>query len=129
MKAIRQTVTLNATPHEVYELLMDSKKHVKFTGSSAKISRKVGGKISAYDGYISGENAELVEDKKIVQFWRGSDWPEGVFSRVTFLLKKVKRGTTLTFTQTGVPEEQYSSIKKGWMDFYWKPMKAMLGHG
>ncbi|MEK7671180.1 MAG: SRPBCC family protein, partial [Bacteroidota bacterium] len=117
-----------ASPHEVYEMLMDSKKHAKFTRRRrANISRKVGGKISAYDGYITGENVELVEDKKIVQLWRGSDWPEGVLSKATFSLKKVKGGTKLTFTQTGVPDEQHASIKQGWIDFYWKPMKEMLG--
>jgi activator of HSP90 ATPase len=123
---IRQTITFRASPHEVYEMLMDSQKHAKFTGSPAKISRKVGGKISAYDGYITGENVELIEDKKIVQLWRGSDWPEGVVSKATFALKKVKGGTKLTFTQAGVPAAQFASIKQGWIDFYWEPMKAML---
>ncbi len=105
---------------------MDSKKHAKFTGSAARISRKVGGKISAYDGYITGENVELVEDKKIVQLWRGSDWPEGVLSKATFSLKKVKGGTKLSFMQTGVPDEQYAPMKQGWIDFYWTPMKEAL---
>lgn len=123
---IRQTITFNASPHEVYEMLMDSKKHAKFTGSAARVSRKVRGEISAYDGYISGENVELVQDRKIVQLWRGSDWDGGVFSKATFSLKKVKGGTRLTFAQTGVPEKHYSSIKQGWIDFYWEPMKAII---
>ena len=54
-KLIRQTVTFKATPHEVYEALMDSRKHAKFTGDQANISRKVGGKISAYGDYIDIE--------------------------------------------------------------------------
>lgn len=69
-RTIRQSVTVGATPEQVYEALMNSKKHAKFTGAAAKISRKVGGKISAYDGYISGTNVELVENKKIVRMWR-----------------------------------------------------------
>jgi activator of HSP90 ATPase len=107
-------------------MLMDSKRHAKFTGAAAKISRKVGGTISAYDGYITGENLELATDKKIVQWWRGSDWEGGVFSQVTFSLAKVKGGTKITFTQTGVPDDRHAAIKKGWIDFYWKPMKAMI---
>ena len=125
-KTIRQSVTIKANPHEVYEALMDSRKHSKFTDGKASISRKVGGKFTAYDGYIEGVNLELVPDRKIVQSWRGSDWPEGHYSRATFSLKQVEGGTRLSFIQTGVPDEQYDSISQGWQDFYWKPMKDML---
>jgi len=125
-RTIRQSVTLRASPHAVYEMLMDSRKHAKFTGEKASIIRKIGGKFSAYAGYISGVNLDLVPDKKIVQLWRGNDWTKGHYSKVTFSLKKVERGTRLTFRQSGVPGEQYKDIKQGWHDYYWKPMREML---
>ena len=125
-KTIRQSVTFRASPHTVYEMLMDSRKHAKFTGGKAGISRKIGGKFNACDGYIDGVNLELVPDKKIVQSWRGSDWPKGHHSKVTFSLKKLKNGTRLTFRQSGLPEKYYKDINQGWRDFYWKPMKEML---
>ena len=107
---IRQSTTFKTSPHEVYEALMDSRKHSKFTDAKASISRRIGGKFTAYDGYIEGVNLELVPDEKIVQSWRGSDWPEGHYSKATFALRQVEGGTRLTFTQTGVPENQYESI-------------------
>lgn len=125
-KNIRQSVTFKASPHEVYEALMDSRRHAKFTGEKARISRKIGGKLIAYGGYIEGANLDLVPDKKIVQLWRGSDWPKGHYSKATFVLRKVKDGTRLTFTQTGAPAQYYDNIKQGWRDFYWAPMKKML---
>ena len=125
-RRIRQSVTFKAAPRQVYELLMDSRKHGTFTGAEARISRKVGGKISAYDGYIEGVNLELVPDKRIVQSWRGSDWPEGHYSRVTFSLTKVEKGTRLTFNQSGVPGKYYKDINQGWRDFYWSRMKNKL---
>jgi len=125
-KTIRQSVTFKASPHAVYEALMDSRKHSKFTGAKAKISRKVKGRFTAYDGYIEGVHLNLVPDKKIVQSWHGSDWPEGHFSRVTFSLKKMKDGTRLTFTQNGIPDQHCRDINQGWRDYYWKPMKEML---
>ena len=123
---IKQSATFKASPHEVYEALMDSRKHSKLTDSKASISRRIGGKFTAYDGYIEGVNLELVPDEKIVQSWRGSDWPDGHYSKAIFALKKVEGGTRLTFTQTDVPEDQYESISQGWRDYYWKPMKKML---
>ncbi|MDP3046965.1 MAG: SRPBCC family protein [Chloroflexota bacterium] len=125
-KIIRQVVTFEASPHEVYEALMDSKKHSAFTGDQASISRQVGGSIQAGDGYISGTNLELIPDQKIVQAWRGSDFPEGVMSKATFSLKDVDGGTRLTFTHSGVPDELFDSIKNGWVEFYWQPLAAWL---
>jgi uncharacterized protein YndB with AHSA1/START domain len=125
-KTIRQSVTFKATPHQVYEALMDSRQHGKFTGDTASISRKVGGKMMAYGGYITGTNVELVQDEKIVQTWHAADWPKGHESRVTFSLKPIEGGARLTFTHTGVPDDQYESIKQGWIEHYWTPMKAML---
>lgn len=125
-RGIRQTVTFKASPHEVYEALMDSKKHSRFTGSQAKISRKAGGKFRVYGGEIEGENLKLMPDRKIVQSWRYSDWPEGHYSRATFSLKEVAGGTRLTFTQSSIPEEFYDDISQGWREYYWAPMKEML---
>lgn len=122
-KTIRQTATFNASPEEVYEILMDSGKHSKLTGGKASISRKEGGNFSAYDGYCSGKNLELIPGKKIVQSWRASEWEEGHYSKATFSLSKTKTGTKLAFTQTNVPLKYYNSIKKGWIDYYWAPMK------
>ena len=124
-KTIRQSVTFRTTPHVIFEMLMDSRKHARFTGERASISRKVGGKFTAYEPHISGINLELVPDKKIVQSWRDSDWPEGHFSKVTFSLEEVQGGTRLSFRQSGVPEEHYDDINQGWRDYYWKPMREM----
>lgn len=123
-KTLRQSVTFPVAPRAVYEALMDSKQHAAFTGDTASISRKVGGRISAWGGYISGKNLELVANKKIVQSWRASDWPQGALSTVTFTLTKSGQGCKLTFVQTGLPEDQHEEIKQGWVDYYWKPLKA-----
>lgn len=126
MKNIKQTATFKASAHDVYEALVDSKKHSESTGGKAVISRKVGGKFTAYDGYAEGKNVELVPDKKIVQTWRAEDWPEEQTSQVTFLIEEADGKTRLIFTQTGIPEDQAEDIAQGWRDYYWKPMKQLL---
>ena len=125
-KTIKQTATFKAAPHQVYDALMDSALHTKFTGSQAVISPRIGGKFSTFDGYAEGINLELVPGKKIVQTWRASDWPEGIHSNITFELKVIPAGTRLTFTQTGVPADQHEDVSQGWKDFYWTPLKRML---
>ena len=125
-KDYTETVTFKAAPHDVYEALMDSKKHAAFTGAAADISREVGGKFTAWDGYITGTNLELVPDSKIVQDWRASDWPEGTASEVTFLLESAPEGARLTFTHKGIPADFCDDIIQGWQDYYWEPLKMML---
>jgi activator of HSP90 ATPase len=125
---IEQPVTFKAKPHAVYEMLMDSAAHARFTGAEATISRDVGGAFSAYDGALTGTNVELVADVKIVQAWRAGsdDWPEDHYSTATFLLEEAEGGTRLTFTQTEVPETSYDDINQGWRDYYWSKMELAL---
>jgi activator of HSP90 ATPase len=127
-KTLKQTRTFNAPAKDLYEVLMDSRKHSKLTGGApAKISTKVGGKFSAYGGELEGENLELKPNKKIVQSWRSESWAPGVYSRATFSFKSIGNGKTkLTFTQSGIPESDFEDIKKGWITYYWEPMAKML---
>lgn len=126
-KTIKQRITIQATPQRVYEALMDSKKHTAFTGAKAEISRKVGGKFKSYGPYIEGVNVELVKGRRIVQAWRGNDWPTGAYSIATFELSSEPGGKTLLeFTQSGVPDKHHKSITQGWKDYYWTPLKRYL---
>ena len=43
-RTLAQTVTFKASPMQVYEMIMDFKKHQSLSGEKAKISRKVGGR-------------------------------------------------------------------------------------
>ena len=127
-RTIKQSAVFKASPHDVYEALMDSRKHSKFTGGKAVVSRKVGGKFSVFGGGLSGSNLALLPDKKIVQRWRCEmdNWPARHYSTATFSLQKIKNTTRVALAQTGVPSECYSEISKGWREYYWKPMKQML---
>ncbi|MBI4426141.1 MAG: SRPBCC domain-containing protein [Candidatus Kerfeldbacteria bacterium] len=136
---IKQGCMLPGTPHQVYELLMDEKQHASFTGGEASISQKVGGAFSTFDGWASGKNVELVPDQKIVQTWRADDprqergpakgggWPPGHYSTLTIKLLKAPKGTKLLFTQTDVPSQHAKSIARGWKDYYWNPLRELLG--
>lgn len=126
-KTIKQTRTFAASAKDLYEAIMDSRKHSKFTGAPAKISTKVGGAFSVHSGYATGRNLELKPNKKIVQSWHASDWPEDQYSVVTFAFSLAGKGKTkLTFTHSGVPEDQVADIKQGWIDYYWTPLKKMF---
>jgi len=127
MKTLKQIIYFKIEPEYVYDAFMNPKKHSAFTGDSAKISPKAGGKFSVFGGYATGKNLELVKDKKIVQTWKASDWPANADSKITLELMKDKKGTKLIFTQIHIPDDQYISIKQGWTDYYWNAMKKTFG--
>jgi activator of HSP90 ATPase len=127
-KSIRQTVTFNATPDKVYDLIMDQKKHAAFTGSKAIMSTKINGKFIVFDSYCHGYNIGLKEGKKIVQAWHFEEdgWPDDHYSICTFQFERAGNKTRLSFLQTDIPEHKVGPLKEGWKQFYWEPMKAYL---
>lgn len=124
---IRQTVYFDASPQEVYDALLNAKKHAAFTGSPAKTSARVGAEFNAWDGYISGKNVELVKGKKIVQEWETTEWPEGYpRSRLEITLTPKRGGTELKMVHSKVPAEQVEEYSSGWRSSYWDPLKEYL---
>jgi len=73
-RAIQQSVVLKASPEELFETFLDSKKHTAATGMPAKMSRRQGGSFSAFGGQILGRNLSIVPNQMIVQAWRASHW-------------------------------------------------------
>lgn len=127
-KTIKQSISFNAAPKVVYDLLMDAKKHGAISGSKVKMSNKINGKFEVFDGYCHGYNIELKEGKKIVQAWHFDEdgWDKNHFSICTFIFEKTAKGSKLLFSQSGIPEHKIESLKAGWKEFYWEPMKAYL---
>ncbi len=127
-KTIEQEIIIKGTPHEIYEVFMDAKKHSKLTESKTKVSREIGGSFSVYEGALSGKNIELIQDKKIVQTWRGNgeNWPKGYYSTITLIFEPIDQGTLIKFTHTDIPEGAYESVKEGWDNYYWSPLKDMF---
>ena len=121
---IEQKVFVKATPQEVYDALLDAKKHAEFTGSPAMTNDVRGAKFEAWDGYISGKNLKLAKGKRIVQEWKTTEWPAGYpFSRLELFLSSKKGGTELKMKHSKVPAEQVARYTRGWRSAYWKPLK------
>ena len=123
-ESITVSSIFNANRQKIYHAWLNSKEHTAFTGSEAVTSSRKGGKFTAWDGYISGKNLELTPNERILQSWRttefGSDDPD---SLLEILLDEKNGKTTVTIHHTNIPEGQGKGYKKGWIDFYFKPMK------
>ena len=122
---VKQTIVIpNASPKQVYDAYTDPKKHATFTGSKATGKPVVGGKFTAWDGYIFGKYLELEDGKRVVQEWTTTDWVEGYgASRFEMNFKAVAEGTEICVIHSDVPKEKADELAQGWIDFYWNPLK------
>jgi activator of HSP90 ATPase len=120
--------TIPASAADVYAAWLSNQGHTEMTGSPVRVDGSVGGKFSAWDGYISGSILELEPFRRIVQSWRTTEFPdEAPDSRLEILLQELNGTTTVTLLHSGLPGEQVESYRQGWQDFYFKPMREYFG--
>jgi len=122
------TATIPAAPRDVYEAWLDSIAHSAMTGGEANMSAEVGAEVSAWDGYITGRNLELISGERIVQSWRTSEFDaEDEDSIVTIVLQDIDDGTLLTLQHSNVPDAHRSYEEGGWQSNYFEPMQEYFG--
>jgi len=137
--AIHQEVIFKSPHHRVYEVLLDTKQFDKVVQLSAamksgmspnakptEINREAGGAFSAFGGYITGRQIELVTNERIVQAWRVGSWPPGIYSIAKFEFTEQDSGTKLIFDHTGFPEAAAQHLAEGWHANYWEPLEKFL---
>ena len=111
-------------PVELYDALINARKHATFTGAKATSVACVGGKFTAWDGYIRGRHLELEPGRRIVQEWQTTGWPTGCPpSRLEWKFRPKRGGTEMTMIHSNVPASQAASYRQGWIDYYWIPLK------
>lgn len=72
----------------IFNTLTDQNEITKFTQCLAKFDKNIGGSFNFYDGFITGENQEIVENKKIVQKWKFNNWKD--YGQITFTFKEIQ---------------------------------------
>lgn len=115
---------LPATPQRIYDAWLDAKGHSAMTGSKATVeSKEIGGRFTAWAGYIDGTHVALEPGRRILQSWRATDFPpDAPESYLEVRLAPEDGGTRITFRHTEVPAKQAASYLKGWKEYYLEPM-------
>ena len=110
-------------PAIIYKAWLDSETHTNMTGGEANCSNQVGSKFTAWDGYISGTNVELIPNMGIKQTWRTTEFDENdADSLLTITLNDTNEGCELYLVHTNIPEGE-ANYEKGWQEHYFAPMK------
>ncbi len=128
MEEIRVSSLIQASPNAIYGAWLDERKHSAFTGSRATVEPWVGGRHTAWDGYIEGVLVELDTGRRIVMTWRSTEFPaEAPDSSLEVCLDPVAGGTKVTIVHTQIPDGQADQYKQGWRSHYLDPMKRFFG--
>lgn len=125
MKQINIDYTFNAPLHQVWQALTDQELIEKWGAGPAKFDPIEGGAFSLWDGDIHGTNTKVVHDSLLEQEWYGHDHPERAY-KVTFSLEPNNEGTALHLNHADVPDEEAKEMEKGWIDYYFDPIKDLL---
>jgi activator of HSP90 ATPase len=127
-ESIRLLTTLPCSAEKAYEAWMDSKQHGAMINGTANLDPVVSGHFSIWDGAAKGQTLQLDETiHRITQLWRYNyeDWPEDEPSRLMLTFGHVnEKECELQLEQTDIPKKYAKDIKKGWEEFYFKPMKT-----
>jgi uncharacterized protein YndB with AHSA1/START domain len=111
MKNFKKYVPLPAPPEEVYLALTKAQSIQLWTGAEADFTEEVDTEFSFWEGDIVGKNLEFEPNKKIVQQWYFGE--ENEPSIVTIKLHDDKKGTSLEFSQTNIPDADFEEFKAG----------------
>lgn len=132
--SFRVSVVLPTSPERLYRAFLDAKEHAAFTGAPASITARVGGKLAAFDGHVTGKLVELEPPPsaerpgsagRILMAWRTKDFPDDApDSHVEVLFHPASGGTRVTFAHAGLPPGTEERFKKGWKRFYLDPMRS-----
>jgi activator of HSP90 ATPase len=112
----------------LYKFFLDSKLHTEITESEAIISNKIGGRFTAWDGYIKGEIVSLEENKKIIQKWRTAEFNKNdKDSILEITIEEInKNKSKLILKHSELPEGTEEKYKNGWKEYYIKPLKEFI---
>lgn len=116
MKTFKKYTYITAPPEEVYWALTKAQSIKLWTGAEAEFTEEPETEFSFWDGDISGRNLEFEYGKKIVQQWYFGE--ENEPSIVTVKLHADKKGTSLEFVQTNIPEADYEDFTSGIQEYY-----------
>jgi activator of HSP90 ATPase len=137
-EAIHQEPLFKASAKRIYDALTDEQQFQKVTMLSvdakgtdfatkpAVISRDLGSAFSLFGGYITGRQIEMVPNQRLVQAWRASSWPVGVYSIARFELVAEGAGTKIVFDHTGFPQGDGEHLAAGWKAHYWEGLEKFL---
>jgi activator of HSP90 ATPase len=118
----------------IYETLTNPSELTKFTHSLAKFDKTPGTEFILYDGFISGVNETLEENKKIVQKWKFNNWKDYADLTMTFKEKEGNECVIIVHLKNIPERDSYNqfvdlpNLEKGFKSQIFEKISQWLGY-
>jgi activator of HSP90 ATPase len=127
--SIHQEAVIEATPEQVYAVLVDGERFGAMTGMPARISDEEGTVFTLFGGRIEGRQVELVPGERVVQAWRAGaahpePWGPGVYSIVRYSLAPHGAATRFVIDHDAIPPHEEERLAGAYPTFYQDPLAA-----
>jgi activator of HSP90 ATPase len=121
MGTVNKKYLIKAKPVTVFNYLTDPEKIERWSGSSAEMDVKEGGRFSLWEGAILGINRKITISQ-IHQDWKEKTWEN--YSRVTIKIMPGDKGevTKLELIHEDIPQASVKGISQGWDEYYFGPL-------
>jgi activator of HSP90 ATPase len=125
MGTVNKKYTIKAKPVIVFDYLTDKGKIERWTGSSAEMDVKEGGRFSLWEGAIYGINRKI-NISQIHQDWKEKTWEN--YSRVTINIRPGENGevTEVELIHEDIPQASVIGISQGWDEYYFGPLIELV---
>lgn len=116
MKTFKKTFKINAEPSDIYSAVTNPYTIELWSGYPAQMSTEPNSEFSLWEGDITGNNIEFVQDRRIVQEWYFGNQVEK--SIVTITISPDRENSQVTVEHTNIPDEEFIDIAEGWREYY-----------
>ena len=124
-RSIALSITIKATPREVFKALTDSKSIRRWSGQRARVEPTIGGRFEMFDGWVKGKVLAYENGKVLSYTWHPADWnAETPSSIVRYKFSKSGRNTKVSLAHTGFPNAaSKKEHQAGWKEHVFSPLK------
>lgn len=130
METITVSEKFPVKPRKLFKAWLDAKMHSQMTGAPAEIDPAVGGKFSLRAGRVTGSNTQIVQDEKVVQKWRMTDFPKAsADSVISVEFIPLEKGSELVITHSIIPDGLGETCRTFWIESYFKKMTDYFARG
>ncbi|MEK6650134.1 MAG: SRPBCC domain-containing protein [Bacteroidota bacterium] len=122
------SVSLPASPSDVFEAMTKGRAIRSWSGQSGRVQRKIGGAFSMFDGWVTGHVLAYEVGRRLSFTWSVTEWPEGTqASVVRCTFSGSAKRTTVKLTHAGFPtSSEAASHRKGWTTHVFDPLTTYL---
>jgi len=131
MCTLHHEVVFPAPPSWIFAALVDAKRVAALTEQPATGEPVEGAAFSRFGDRVAGRHIELIPERRVVQAWRESAWPDGHYSIARIELRGeltsslvggvellYGEGTRLVLDHAAFPESSKDDLERLWRG-YW----------